>query len=207
MQKFLPGNKRKTYYPKDRSIWRTWLKDNYNSSPGIWLIYYKKHTGKQFLTYAEAVEEALCFGWIDNTMNPLDEDRYMQFFSPRKLKSSWSALNKQRVKKLIKNKLMTRAGLLKIRIAKKNGSWTRLDDVEALQLPDDFKKALAKNAKALKYFEAFSRSSKKGILHRLKSAKREETRKKRIEETILLASQNLQANDPEQRKRLLNSSV
>ena len=100
-------NQYEQYYAKDRKAWRAWLKKHHNKAPGVWLVYYKKESGKSRLPYADAVEEALCFGWIDSTSRPMDEERYMQLFTPRKPKSVWSALNKQRVEKLIANGQMT----------------------------------------------------------------------------------------------------
>lgn len=183
-----------TFYAKDRREWRAWLEQNHATSPGIWLIYYKKESGKPRVAYDEAVEEALCFGWVDSRPNAIDDERYMQLFSPRKAKSPWSKLNKQRVEKLIQRGLMTPAGLAKIEAAKQNGSWNTYDTVEALSIPDDLKAALATNPTAEQYFTAFSNSSKKVILWWIESAKRPETRAKRIEETVRMAAQNIKAN-------------
>src|SRR5437762_13424470 len=107
----------KLYYPKDRKAWRNWLMKYHSKEPGIWLIYYKKDSGKTRVSYNDAVEEALCFGWIDSTLRPGDEYYYMQLFMPRKPKSGWSKLNKERIKKLISNGLMTAAGIKTIDIA------------------------------------------------------------------------------------------
>src|SRR5437667_4374542 len=101
----------KTFYPKDRKAWRQWLQKHHAKEPGVWLIYYKKNSGKSRVAYDEAVEEALCFGWIDSIMKPIDDDKYMQKFTPRKVKSVWSALNKKRVEKLMEQNLMEPAGL------------------------------------------------------------------------------------------------
>jgi uncharacterized protein YdeI (YjbR/CyaY-like superfamily) len=187
-----------TVYPRDRSEWRRWLQDNHATNTGAWLIYDKKGSGKQNLTYDEAVEEALCFGWIDSRPNTLDDERWMQLFSPRKRKSPWSRLNKQRVEKLIEQGLMAPAGLEKIETAKQDGSWSLLDAIEELKLPPDLEKALAANDTAHQYFMAFSPSSKKGIFWWIESAKRPETRAKRIQETVTLAAQNIKANYPRQ---------
>ncbi|NJQ97811.1 MAG: hypothetical protein HC784_09630, partial [Hydrococcus sp. CSU_1_8] len=140
--------------------------------------------------YSEAVKEALCFGWIDSKIKSLDEERYMQIFTPRKPKSVWSKLNKQYLEELIKNDLMTEIGLAKIKAAKQDGSWNQLDAIEALIVPEDLKQALELNKTAKNYFEAFSNSSKKNILFWIESAKRPETRLKRIEQTINSAVQN-----------------
>ena len=175
------------YYPKTRKEWRRWLTRNHDTATGIWLINYKKESGRPRVPYAEAVEEALCFGWIDSVMNPLDEYSFMQLFTPRKPKSNWSKLNKQRVETLIDQGLMTPAGLAKIEAAKADGSWTSLDKVEALDVPPDLAKALSKNKTALANFNAFSPSRKKMLLYWVNEAKRPETRAKRIAEAVAAA--------------------
>ena len=125
------------YYAKNRREWHQWLSENHETSPGVWLIYHKKNSDKTSVEYEEAVEEALSFGWIDSKVNALDEKRYMQVFTPRKPGSTWSKINKDRVSKLIKMGLMHPAGLEKIKTAKKDGSWSILDDVEDLKIPED----------------------------------------------------------------------
>ena len=180
----------KSYYAKDRKAWRNWLQKNHAKSPGIWLIYYKKDSGKSRVEYSDAVEEALCFGWIDSTMRPLDENSFIQRFSPRKPKSNWSALNKKRIEKLIKEGLMDSAGLERIELAKKNGSWENIDHVENLEIPPDLKKAFLKNKKAWRGFNNFGKFRRKQFLYRLGSAKLPGTRAKRIEEIITLSSEN-----------------
>jgi uncharacterized protein YdeI (YjbR/CyaY-like superfamily) len=179
-----------TVYARDRQAWRQWLEENHRTSPGIWLIYYKVKSGKPSVQYSEAVKEALCFGWIDSKVKSLDEERYQQVFTPRKPKSVWSQLNKQYIEDLIQQGRMTPAGLDKINAAKQDGSWTILDEIEALVFPLDLKQALAVNPIALQNFEAFSRSTKKNILFWISSAKRPETRLKRIEQTVSSAAQN-----------------
>ena len=140
------------------------------------------------------MEEALCFGWIDSKPAKLDDERSMLWFAPRKAKTNWSKLNKDRVEKMIKAGLMAPAGLAKVEAAKKDGSWNALDGVEALEIPPDLAKALSKNKTAKEYFEAFPRSVKRGILEWILNAKRPETRAKRIEETVSLAEKNIRAN-------------
>ncbi len=171
-------------YVKNRKEWRKWLQKNGTKSSGIWLVYYKKSSGKPRVEYSDAVEEALCFGWIDSTMRPLDEERYMQLFTLRKPKSEWSKLNKERVEKLIAGGLMTSAGLEKIEVSKNNGHWEKNDHVEAMLLPEDLAKQLNRNKKALVYFNSLKATNKKYILHWLNSAKRAETRLKRIDEIM-----------------------
>lgn len=183
-----------TIYASDRSQWRQWLQENHQTSVGIWLIYYKVKyaaiTGKSSISYPEAVKEALCFGWIDSKVNSLDQERYMQVFTPRKPKSVWSKLNKQYIQELIDQNLMTIAGLKKIEIARQDGSWTSLDAIEELIIPVDLEQALATNTIANQNFTNFSKSSKKNILFWIGSAKRPETRLRRIEQTIVAATQN-----------------
>lgn len=190
------------YYARDRQEWRTWLEHNAATTPGIWLIYYKQQSGQLRVSYEEAVEEALCFGWIDSRPNALDDERYMQLFSPRKPRSPWSKINKQRVEKLIAQGLMTPAGLQVIEAAKQDGSWSAYDTIEALTVPDDFSQALAANDVARAHFEAFSASTKKQLLWYIESAKRPETRQKRIVQLVQAAEQNINPlNYAENKKR------
>jgi len=186
----MPPAELKSFYPKNRKAWRDWLEKNHSKSLGIWLVYYKKSAGKTRLDYVEAVEEALCFGWIDSTLRPIDEEKYMQRFTPRKPKSGWSGLNKRRIEKMIAEGLMTKAGLEKIEIAKKDGSWQSLDHIDAIQIPEDFEKALSKNKKAKTYFENFPPFTRKQFLYHINSAKRPETRKERIKLCVQMAAAN-----------------
>ena len=184
----------KTTHPKTRSDWRKWLEKNQATSPGIWIIYYKKESGKRKFSYADAVEEALCFGWIDSTIRPLDNERYMQRFTPRKPKSGWSAINKKRIEKMMEAGLMTKAGHDAIEIAKKNDSWNSLDKFyaqpEELEIPEELAKAFQKNKKAKVNFEKFSVSVKRLFLNWIHTAKRPETKKARIKQTMLMAAAN-----------------
>ncbi|MGF7117430.1 YdeI/OmpD-associated family protein [Methanobacterium oryzae] len=175
---------------KDREEWRNWLQKNHLTSPGIWLVYYKKNSGKAGISYEEAVEEALSFGWIDSRVNAIDEERYMQIFTPRKPGSIWSELNKERVKKIIEERIITPAGLEKIEAAKEDGSWYFLDDINNLVIPEDLGEALNANISAKEHFEAFTDSIKKQILYWIKTAKRPQTRKNRIEKVVILAVKN-----------------
>jgi len=179
-----------SFYASDRKEWRKWLEKNHRTSLGIWLIYYKVKSGEPSVRYSEAVKEALCFGWIDSKVKSLDANRYKQIFTRRKPKSVWSQLNKQYIEELIEQGLMTEAGLEKIEAAKQDGSWNALDAIEALIVPMDLKEALKANEIANSNFDAFSNSLKKNILVWINSAKRSETRHKRIEQTISSAAQN-----------------
>lgn len=181
-------------HPLTLAEWRAWLMENHTRTEGVWLISYKKPTGKQAFGYEESVEEALCFGWIDSKGNKLDEERTMLWFAPRRPNTGWSAPNKRRIEALIADGRMTPAGLAKIEAAKLDGSWSALDAVEALEVPPELHAALAANPMALAYFEAFPRSVKRGILEWIASAKRAETRASRIEETARLAAENIRAN-------------
>ena len=181
-------------HPKSRAAWRKWFEKNHTRAEGVWLISYKKATGKPRFEYEESVEEALCFGWVDSKPGKLDEERSMLWFAPRKVGSGWSKPNKERVEKLIKTGLMAPARLAKVEAAKQDGSWNALDAVEALEIPPDLAKALAKNKTAKEYFDAFPRSVKRGILEWISNAKKPETRARRIEETVTKAEQNIRAN-------------
>lgn len=189
----MPGNITESYNrveAADRKKWRAWLGKNHARSPGVWLVFYKKASGTSTVRYDEAVEEALCFGWIDSQVKPVDERRYRQLFTPRKPKSVWSKLNKDRVQRMIAEDLMTDSGLAAIKTARRNGSWTSLDSVEALEVPPDFQKALNANRLALKNFDRMSPSRKKQLLYRINSAKRSETRLRRITDAVALAAED-----------------
>ncbi|BAC87977.1 YdeI/OmpD-associated family protein [Gloeobacter violaceus] len=179
-----------------RAEWRGWLTDNHTRTKSIWLVTYKKRSGMPHVPYDVVVEEALCFGWIDSRPGKLDERRSMLLLSPRRSGSPWSKINKARVERLIEQGLMTAVGMQKIEQAQADSSWSVLDGVESLVIPSDLAAALAENSQAAVYFAAFSPSSKKGILQWIQSAKREETRRKRIAETIELAANNIKANFP-----------
>lgn len=183
-----------SFHALSRAEWRGWLKKNHRRERGIWLVTYKKFTGKPRVEYAEAVEEALCFGWVDSKPGVVDEERSRLWMAPRKAGSAWSKLNKERVARLMAEKRMTAAGLEKIEAAKKDGSWDALNAVEALIVPPDLAAALAESEPAAENFDAFPRSVKKGILDWIRQAKRQETRAARIAETARLAQRNERAN-------------
>jgi uncharacterized protein YdeI (YjbR/CyaY-like superfamily) len=170
--------------PGSRKEWRAWLKNHHKTAQGVWLVYAKKHTGLASLTWQDGVEEALCFGWIDSLRKPVDDTYFKQLYTPRKATSTWSAINKGSVERLIAAGLMTAAGLAAIELAKTTGRWTAIDHVEALTLPDDFKRALAKDKVARDGFEALSPFVRKQFLYRLNSARLPETRARRIEELL-----------------------
>lgn len=174
----------------DRATWRAWLAAHHSQPAGVWLTLYKKESGKRLMTYADAVEEALCFGWIDSHPRKVDAACFRLLFSPRKPKSVWSAVNKQRIGELRKAGLMMPAGEARIATAQQNGSWEALDEVEALVIPPDLEAALAANDTARQYFQAFPPSARKQLLQNLAAARRPETRQQRIERIVLNAAQN-----------------
>jgi uncharacterized protein YdeI (YjbR/CyaY-like superfamily) len=173
--------------PTSRKAWRAWLQKHHASSAGVWLVFAKKHSKLPTLSYNDAVEEALCFGWIDGLVHPVDDTFYKQVFTPRTSKSRWAASNKARVQKLIAAGLMTEAGLKMIELAKQTGTWNAFDAVEAMTLPDDFKRALKAAPAAKKTYEAYTPAVKKQCLYYLNDAKRPETRAKRIAQIIKAA--------------------
>lgn len=187
---------KKTCIPKSRSAWRKWLEKNHQSEASVFLVLYHQKSKHYNLSYAEAVEEALCFGWIDSVAYKRDADSNYQFYSPRKPKSNWSKSNRERIEKLTARGLMHPAGQALVDLAKASGTWLALEEVENLIIPDDLRKALNKNKKAARYFEAFPRSSKRIILEWIQAAKKPETRSQRITTTVALAQDNIRANHP-----------
>ena len=158
--------------------WRRWLRDNHDKSQGVWLVAYKAATGKARLSYEDSIPDALCYGWIDSVNKPLDDERTALLFTPRRAGSGWSRTNKVRIARLIEEGRMEAAGLAKIEAAKRDGSWTLLDSVEALEVPADLRKALG--AAGLRKFQALTPGRKKEHLRALVTAKRPETRAKRV---------------------------
>lgn len=172
---------------KNRAGWRKWLSTNHKRSPGVWLVFYKKHTGKPTLDYDDAVEEALCFGWIDSTIKKLDDNRYVRKFTPRKPGSRWSELNKKRVRKLMRQGLMTDAGMALVTSGKKSGNWEKSDRPKiSLDIPPELEKALAKNKKAKAFFDGLAPSYQKQFIGWVSVAKQPETRDRRVKESIAL---------------------
>ncbi len=174
---------------KTKQAWRAWLARNGDKSKGIWLAYYKKASGKKSITYEEALQEALCYGWIDSTVGRVDAERYKQRFTPRNDKSVWSASNKARVKTLIEEGRMAPPGLAKVEAAKRNGCWASLNDIERIgrgaAIPADLLEALAKEPRAREIFENRPPSEKKLWGYWILSAKKPETRARRVAETVM----------------------
>lgn len=180
-----------TFSPASKKQWRAWLKKNHVKKDSVWLIYYKLKSGMPTISWSEAVDEALCFGWIDSKALSIDEEKYKQFFSKRKPTSAWSKINKAKIKRLTEEGLMMPAGLASIEVAKQNGSWTILDEVEKLTIPKELEKAFRANKGSKKFFLSLSKSVQKMILQWIAFAKREETRQKRINEIAARAAKKL----------------
>jgi uncharacterized protein YdeI (YjbR/CyaY-like superfamily) len=176
---------------ENREEWRAWLAANHNQETEVWLVYYKKKTGKACIDYDASVEEALCFGWIDSIIKKLDDTKYVRKFTPRKMDSQWSSTNKERVKRMINNGLMTEFGLKKIEAAKQAGIWDKPEQKPELtyKIPDEFKKALKKNKKAQDTFSKLAPTYQKQYLGWIEVAKRPETKDKRIKESVRLLAE------------------
>jgi len=185
----MPKDDIEIFTPSSARAWRKWLKTNHASKESVWLLLYKKQSGKPTINWSEAVDEALCFGWIDSVRRPVDKDTFMQFFGRRKPKGTWSKINKDKVLGLIAEGRMAKAGLISIETAKQNGAWTILDNVEALKVPRDLSKEFKSQAGSKEYYQSLSKSQRKRILQWLVLAKRPETRQKRITEIVTLAAQ------------------
>ena len=170
--------------PPSRSGWRRWLASNSDRQDGLWIVYRKKTSSLEGPVYDDLVEEALCFGWIDSRVRRVDDDRVMQWFSPRRSGGLWSAVNKERIARLIASGNMTEPGQAAIDQAKADGSWSQFDDIDALIVPDDLSTALQAVPEAEAAYEALADSAKKQYLWWIHSAKRPATRTNRIEETI-----------------------
>ena len=196
----LPEEEPETFCPTSPQHWREWLQAHHAEKQCVWLLFYKKKTGTRALNWSQAVDEALCFGWIDSRAKPVDAEKYLQFFSRRKPKSGWSKVNKTKIERLIAEGLMTQAGLDSIAIARQNGSWTMLDEVEELLLPADLAQALQQHPNAYPYFLGLSRTDRRNILQWLVLAKRPETRHKRMAEIAELAAQQLKPKQFRSRK-------
>jgi len=167
--------------------WHAWLQENHHLSKGVWLVFYKKESGKPTMTYEESVEEALCYGWVDSIIRKIDEESHVRKFTPRKDGSKWSDLNKKRVGKLIREERMTAAGMAKIEIAKQNGQWDKPDQPRIqFEMPAEFQAALDQNSIAQEVFNTLIKTDQKQYITWIATAKRPETREKRIKEAIEL---------------------
>lgn len=183
-----------TFYAKSEAAWRAWLETHSQTEKSIWLIIYRKDSDIPSVYYDEAVDQALCFGWIDSKPNKRDQESFYQFFSKRNPKSNWSRVNKEKVVRLMQGGLMAAPGLAMVEQAKATGTWDALNEVENGVIPEDLAAAFDRYGQARDHFEAFPRSVKRGILEWIFNAKRAETRAKRVDETARLASENIRAN-------------
>ena len=170
--------------PSSRADWRNWLAANPDRRQGLWIVYRKKSSSLNGPVYDDLVEEALCFGWIDSQSRRVDDDRMMQWFSPRRKGGLWSALNKERIERLTREGLMNHIGQATIDEAKSDGSWSQTDEVDALSVPADLQAALDALPEAEARYQALIDSAKKQFLWWIHTAKRPDTRANRIEETI-----------------------
>ena len=178
----------------DRASWRAWLAAHHTQPDGVWTVRYKKGAGRPTLTVRDLVEEALCVGWIDSLPRRLDAERTMLYVAPRKAGSNWSGLNKRYVADLTARGLMRPAGLAAVERAQADGSWTALDEVEKLVVPDDLAAAFDTHPGSRAEWDAFPPSARRGILEWILNAKRPTTRQRRLDETARLAAQGERAN-------------
>lgn len=184
----------KVFYAKDSSLWREWLEKKHDSEKSVWLVIFKKESDVPSVYYPEAVDEALCFGWIDSKPNKRDAESYYQFFSKRNPKSNWSGVNKRKIERLQQSGKLAPAGIEMVKLAKETGTWTALDEVEQLIIPQDMKVLFKGKPVALKNWKNFPPSTQRGILEWIFNAQRPETRAKRINETVDLAEKSERAN-------------
>jgi uncharacterized protein YdeI (YjbR/CyaY-like superfamily) len=184
--------------PRDRDEWRRWLESNHVRAARIWVAIGKKGSKSTSLRYEQAVEEALCFGWIDGVMRAMDGERFRQLFARRKARGTWSRSNKERVAQLEAQGRMTPAGRAAIELAQANGSWSRLDEVEDLVEPEDLAAALASEPEACRNFDAFPASARKAFLYWISGVKSPQKRAERVAGTVRLATEN---------RRLTNESI
>ena len=189
----MPSTTKPELYFKTDLEWRQWLSENYNSSEGIYLIFYKIDTKIPSMRWEEAVKVALCYGWIDSTVKSLGDDKRRQYFCPRKPKSVWSGLNKRYIKELTEASLMHESGFKIIELGKQNGSWTALDEVEKGIIPNDLQKAFDAHPKAFENYQNFAPSYRKSYLYWLNQAKREVTRQNRIAKIVELCGENVKS--------------
>lgn len=183
-----------------RAQWRRWLTTHHDTSPGIWLVRYKQGASRPSVGYDDVVDEALCFGWVDSRPRSLDEERSLLLVTPRKPTSRWSAVNKQRVERLVAQGRMHPAGLAVVAAARSSGHWDALDGVERLEEPEDLARALDGEPAARAEWDAFPRSTKRAILEWISSARTEETRQRRVAETVSEATVGRRANQWRQLK-------
>jgi uncharacterized protein YdeI (YjbR/CyaY-like superfamily) len=185
------GRDGERFVPNGPTQWREWLQANHATSDGVWLVYWKKASGKRSLSWSEAVDEALCFGWIDSKVSPIDEFKYEQWFTTRKARSVWSKVNQDKVEVLRSAKKMTAAGEAAIEIAKQNGSWKTLEVAFDGTAPPEVLAALDADGEATRAnFESFPPGWRRILLEQLAMAKQDVTKAKRINEIVACARAN-----------------
>jgi uncharacterized protein YdeI (YjbR/CyaY-like superfamily) len=180
-----------SFCPTSKEDWRNWLDENQIEKDSVWLILHKKCSEKPSVTWSDTVDVALCYGWIDSTKKTLDGDRYTQYFGKRKAKSTWSKINKDKVELLKQQNLMKTAGLECIKVAKENGSWTILDAIENLEIPEELNAEFQSQPGSKSFFLSLSKSKRKSLLQWIVMAKRSETKAKRVKEIAQLAKAGL----------------
>lgn len=185
----------KEIYLKTDAEWRAWLSKNYSNAEGIYLIFYKIAHQMPSMRWEEAVRVALCYGWIDSTVKSLGNGKRRQYFCPRKPKSVWSRVNKEHLKELELAGLIDESGFKSIKVAKENGSWTALDNVENGIIPDALQKAFDKDPIAFKNYQSYTRGQRKSYLYWLNQAKREDTRQRRITEIISMCKKGIKSRN------------
>lgn len=183
------------YHPRDLAAWRSWLAANHGTARGVWVVSWRKASGRDPVPYEQLVEEALCFGWIDSTVNVLDDERGLQLMTPRRPKSGWTRLNRQRVVDLEAQGRMTDAGRRAVEVAKSNGWWTIYDPVEDLVEPDDLAGALDASPRARAAWDGFPPSARKQLLWWVVSAGRPATRANRVSKIVSEAARGRRAVD------------
>lgn len=181
-------------HPSSVAEWRDWLASHHADRRGVWLVSFKKHTGRYAMSYDEAVTEALAYGWVDSLGRKLDDERTMLWFTPRKPTSAWSRPNKERVERLLSEGRMAEPGQRAIDAARANGSWSLLDDVEDLVVPPDLAAAFAEHPGAADHWDGFPRSARRAILEWIVQARKPETRDRRVVETAERAARGERVN-------------
>lgn len=179
---------------------KNWLKKNHHQAASVWLITYKKNVPQYYVEYTDVVDELLCFGWIDSLPRKLDADRKMLRISPRKPKSAWSKINRDKINRLTREGRMKKPGLEAVQVARQNGAWNALKETDLNKIPPDLNKAFSMHSGSYKNFQQFPPSTKRAILEWIAQAKTPETRQKRLAETARLAAQNIRANQYQPKK-------
>ena len=187
----MSGRLAKPVFFKDITAWRRWLQHNHDYSDEVWILTYKVHTGKKCVSYRDALDEALCYGWIDSRVRRIDDERHMWRFVPRKPNSIWSLNNRRNVERLIKEGRMTSHGLKAVEAAKRTGEWEKANaPSKPPQLPSDLKAALTKDELAWRNFRSFAKSYRTIYIYSVILAKRRDTRERRIREVVIRSRLN-----------------